>query len=233
MKDTKKITAVGYLRVSGKDQTKEDKDGFPRQTESVTRCAESKGYTLLRCYEEQGVAGKLNEDHRPAFQEMVAELLNNGCRTIIVEAMHRLAREYRTQEHLIIYLASKGLTLISADTGEDITAAMMGDPMRKALVQIQGVFAELEKNLLVHKLAKARKRVKARDGRCEGVKPYGHRDGEQATLARMQELRAAGTAVDTIASILNGEGVPTRGRGGKQGLWYGATINKILKAAQQ
>jgi hypothetical protein len=33
-------------------------------------------------------------------------------------------------------------------------------------------------------------------------------------------------AVDTIASTLNAEGVNTR----SGGLWYGSTVNKILKA---
>ena len=45
---------------------------------------------------------------------------------------------------------------VSASTGEDVTATMRDDPMRKALIQIQGVFAELDKSLLVRKLRKGR-----------------------------------------------------------------------------
>ena len=45
---------------------------------------------------------------------------------------------------------------VSASTGEAVTATMRDDPMRKALIQIQGVFAELDKSLLVRKLRKGR-----------------------------------------------------------------------------
>lgn len=44
--------------------------------------------------------------------------------------------------------------------------------MKKALIQIQGIFAELEKNLLVKKLRNARDRARAEKGKCEGRKSY-------------------------------------------------------------
>jgi len=216
-------TAVAYMRCSGASQI--DRDSFPRQTTAIASCCRSKVLELIREYREEAVPGKLDEESRPAFQQMISDLLNNGCRTIVVENMSRLAREYRTQEHLIIYLASKGLTLISADTGEDITAAMMGDPMRRALVQIQGIFSELDKNLLVAKLRKARERQKAATGRSEGVRPFGAKEGETNALHTMRSLRAAGQSCDRIAEALNANGVPAR-RGGS---WNGATVNKILK----
>jgi DNA invertase Pin-like site-specific DNA recombinase len=142
--------------------------------------------------------------------------------------MSRLAREYRTQEHLIIYIASKGLTLISADTGEDITAAMMGDPMRRALVQIQGIFSELDKNLLVAKLRKARVRQRELTGKSEGRKAYGAKPGEKEVLDRMILLRSQNVKPDQIAQILNAEGVPTRGTKHGKGPWIGPVIAKIL-----
>lgn len=216
-------TAMAYMRCSGASQV--DRDSFPRQTIAIAACCRSKGLDLAREYREEAVPGKLDEEHRPAFQQMISDMLASGCRTIVIEGMSRLAREYRTQEHLIIYIASKGITLISADTGEDITAAMMGDPMRRALVQIQGIFSELDKNLLVAKLRKARERQKAATGRSEGVKPFGTKEGETETLSMMRSLRAAGQSCDRIADALNSNGVPTR----KGGAWLGCTVNRILK----
>ena len=70
--------------------------------------------------------------------------------------------------------------------------------------------------------------MKARTGRCEGRKPYGAMDGEQAIIARMSELRAAGMAYDRIAATLNNEGVPTRTAGKR---WHGFAVNQILKRA--
>ena len=82
---------------------------------------------------------------------MVADILSDDCKTIIVEDLTRLAREYRVQENILIYLASKKINLISANTGENITEAIVSDPMRKALVQVQGIFGELDKSMLVCK----------------------------------------------------------------------------------
>ena len=95
---------------------------------------------------------------------MITAILANGVHVVIVESMDRLARELRIQETLLIYLASKGIDLISARTGENVTQAVKEDPLRKALVQIQGVFAELEKNQLVRRLKKGRERAKVERG---------------------------------------------------------------------
>jgi DNA invertase Pin-like site-specific DNA recombinase len=223
------LETVAYMRCSGASQI--DGDSFPRQIAAITSCCHSKGLQLIHEYREEAVPGKLDEGHRPAFQQMIGDLLGNGCRTIVIEGMSRLAREYRTQEHLIIYIASKGLTLISADTGEDITAAMMGDPMRRALVQIQGIFSELDKNMLVAKLRKARERIRATGQKCDGRHAFGEKPGEEITLARMDAMRNNGMRYEAIAELLNDEGVPTRmavkypERGIK---WTATTIQKIL-----
>lgn len=216
-------TCVGYCRVSGPSQL--NGDGFPRQIEAIEKCAREKEFVLERNYLEKAVPGKLDEEHRPEFQAMIAALLLNGCRTIIVEGMHRLAREYRTQEHLIIYLASKGLTLIAADTGEDITAAMLGDPMRKALVQMQGIFAELEKNLLVAKLAKARQRKKESTGKGQGRHSFGEKPEEAQALERIREWVATGATGAYIAEELNR--LELKSRSGKP--WRGTTVSKIIR----
>lgn len=214
--------AVAYMRCSGKGQL--DGDTFDRQHESIQKyAADGEGIAILHEYREEGVSGKTDEESRPAFQTMIAELLGNGCRTIIVESLDRLARQYDIQQQLATYIASKGIALISANTGEDITAALMGDPMRRALVQIQGIFAELDKNLTVSKLRKARDRQKAKTGRCEGVKPYGSLPGEENGLRRICEYAAFGNA-DQIAYLMNENGPPTR----SGGLWRASTIRKIL-----
>ena len=125
---------------------------------------------------------------------------------------------------MIIYIASKGLTLISANTGENITEAMMGDPMRRALVQIQGVLAELDKNMIVAKLRKARMRKRSAGERCEGVRPFGTLAGEEVTLKKILELRQRGSNTDCIAADLNYIGMTSR-----SGLpWRGSVIRKIL-----
>ena len=103
---------------------------------------------------------------------------------------------------------------------------MQKDPMLKALVQIQGVFAELEKNLLVRKLRKARDSIRLEKGVCEGRKPYGFYPGEDEVKGRMKQLRRKPRMGPyQIARILNQEGCSTRT--GKQ--WHGVTVRRILQ----
>lgn len=160
------VKAYGYERVSTKAQV--EGDGFRRQETEIDTFAKAHGYEVVQHFHEEGVSGTADESDRPAFQTMVEAILRNGVRTIIVEGLDRLAREYRIQETLLVYLASKGIDLIAARTGENVTEAILADPVRRAMVQIQGVFAEMEKGLLVKKLRQARDRKRELEGRCGG-----------------------------------------------------------------
>lgn len=83
---------------------------------------------------------------------------------------------------------------------------------------------ELAKSQIVLKLRGARMRKRAKEGRCEGRKPFGYYDGEAAALERLRTLRAEGLGFDRIAARMNEEGIPTRT--GKR--WHGVVINRLL-----
>ena len=55
--------------------------------------------------------------------------------------------------------------------------------------QIQGIFAELDKSLLVKKLRKAREWVRKEKGKCEGPKKYGHTKEEAEILKKIRYMR--------------------------------------------
>lgn len=220
-----KKTAVAYCRVSSVGQQKNG-SGLDRQQEIIAECAASAGYELIEVYQEAFTG---TDADRPAFTRMLADILSNGCRTIIVERLDRLARDLGVQLQLVGLLSSKGVSLLSADTGQDVTAAFSGDPMLKAMIQVQGVFAELDKSMLVAKLRKAREAKKAAQGRCEGRKPYGYYEGEEKVIQRIKKLNRkprGGKRLGPyqIARILNEEGWPTR----NAGKWRGAQIRAIL-----
>jgi DNA invertase Pin-like site-specific DNA recombinase len=179
------MQAYGYARVSGLGQV--GGDGFTRQEEAIQTFARDRRLRLVKTFREEGVSGTLAEDSRPAFQEMIAEAEREGAEAIIVEGMDRLAREYRVQESLLVFLAAHGFILYSARTGEDVTQAISSDPMRKALVQVQGVFSELEKGMLVRKLKTARNRIRAGNKKCEGRKGYA--DSAPEIIAEIKRLR--------------------------------------------
>lgn len=214
--------AMTYLRVSGRGQV--EGDGFPRQLAACDAHAAAHGLRIDRAFMEEGVTGKAGEEDRPAFQSMIAAMLEHGVTVILVESLDRLARQYDIQQQLATYIASKGLTLISANTGEDITAALMGDPMRRAMIQIQGVFAELDKNLTVAKLRKARERKRARTGRCEGLIPYGRDEAERHVISEAMRLRAAGLRFADIADEFNRRAIPAY----SGGPWHGGSLSRIV-----
>jgi DNA invertase Pin-like site-specific DNA recombinase len=64
------------------------------------------GITLKGFYEEKGVSGTADIEERPAFKEMIATMLANGVRTVIVERLDRLARQYSIQEQMLLYSIS-------------------------------------------------------------------------------------------------------------------------------
>ena len=220
-----KKQCVGYCRVSGKGQTQGT--GLERQEQAIRAYAKKAGYAIEQVYSEAFTGTK---ETRPAFTDMLADLLSNGCRVIVVERLDRLARDLQVQLQLVGLLCSKGVTLISADTQQDVTSAYQSDPMNKAILQIQGVFAELDKSLIVKKLKKGRDavRAKSKDNKCEGRKKFGYFDDEKPTLTRMKQLRKGSCGkmpFGKIAKVLNDEDRPTRS-GAK---WSGRVIARILQ----
>ena len=106
---------------------------------------------------------------------------------------------------------------------------MSEDPMRKALIQIQSVFSELEKSRLVGKLRRARQAKKAQTGKCEGRKAFGEKAGEKETIAIMRSLRRKRSGKQMsfakIADELNHRNIPTR----TGAPWQTTTVQNILK----
>ena len=226
--------SYAYLRVSGQAQI--DGNGFDRQLAAIEEYAKKHGYEIVDVFKEEGVSGAKGEDDRPAFKEMIAEILKDSIKVVIVESLDRLAREYRIQEQLLIYLASNEIDLINANTEENVTEAIKGDPMKKAMVQIQGIFSELDKSLLVRKLRKAREKARQERGKCEGAKRYGEgSEQEQAVIRRIRAMRRnkrgnrKGMTLQQIADRLNEEGIPTK-RGKK---WTPGQIHMILKPKKE
>jgi len=196
----------GYTRLSSVNQI--GKNGEYRQEETINNYAKENDIEITHIYNEQ-VSGTKDVDKREVFQQMVSDILrddSDGVKSIIVEDLSRLARSYAVAESLMIYLASKDITLINARTGEDVTKAIVDDPMKKAIIQIQSVFNELEKSLLVKKLKNSRQRIKQKTGKCEGRKSYSQTNPK--LIKRINELKKTNT-LSNIPKILTEEGFKT------------------------
>ncbi|MCE5309698.1 MAG: recombinase family protein [Acidobacteriales bacterium] len=211
------MKAYGYVRVSGRGQV--EGDGFPRQIAAIKKYAAEHNIHVIKVFQEEAVCGATEWANRPAWLEMLAAL--NGCRTIIIEKLDRVARDLMVQEHIIADLRQRGIELVSVHEPD----LCRDDPTRNLLRQIMGAIAEYDRCMVVLRLRGARQRMKAQTGRCEGRKPYGFRPGEAEVIRRMKELRAAGLGYDRIAETLNTEGL--KPRAGAR--WWGRGVNNALK----
>jgi DNA invertase Pin-like site-specific DNA recombinase len=212
------MKAYAYLRVSGVSQI--EGDGFARQLDSINCYAVSHGITISQTFREEGVSGTRELEHRPALQELIAAIEGGNARIVLIEALNRLARDLMVQETILRDFRRRGIEVISVSEPD----LCSDDPSRKLMRQIFGAIAEYDKAMIVLKLRAARRRVKARTGRCEGSKPFGSSDAHQPAMNRILSLRSAGMAVDTIADTLNEEGYKSK-TGGR---WYGSSVRNVL-----
>lgn len=211
--------AFAYLRVSGKGQV--EGDGFPRQRAAIEGYAQRHSIKIVRWFQEKGVSGTKDAANRPALTEMMAELFADGVRLALVEKLDRLARDLMVQENIIADFKRHSVELISVHEPD----LCSDDATRVMMRQIFGSVAQYEKTQIVAKLRAARIRAKAKTGRCEGRKPFGFREGEPDTLARMRKLAAQGMNYTQIAETLNKAGVKTR----YGSAWFPATVSRILR----
>lgn len=215
-----------YLRVSGPEQARADRDGLPRQKESCLRHAIANRITVNRWFEEPGVCGAEDITERKALYELL-EVVKPGD-TVLIDKLDRLARHVGIQEYILLKLRRKKVTVITA-AGENADSS---DPTEIAIRQMFGVFAQLEAAMIQRRTAgaRAKKRKLWREGkgpRCDGRKPYGeHKDPEKRALEikGLEMIRANRTmASDDLAVKLDEAGIPTRS--GRP--WQGKTIRKI------
>jgi DNA invertase Pin-like site-specific DNA recombinase len=210
--------AHAYLRVSGKGQV--EGDGFTRQLKAIREYAAAHDIKIVNVYREEGVSGTKESADRPAWSELITALHSNGVKVVLIERLDRLARDLMIQETIIADLRKYGFELVSVAEPD----LMANDPTRILVRQMMGAVAQYEKSQIVLKLRGARLRMRAKEGRCEGRKPFGFYDGEAAALERVKSLRKEGLGFDRIAAKMNEEGIPTRT--GKP--WHGVVVNRIL-----
>lgn len=200
--------AYGYIRVSGTDQVK--RDGPVRQLETIQTFCATNGLEFVGKFEDLAVPGKTEGFDRPGFVEMVGYCATHGIKVVVIEGMHRLARDLIVSECMIRELREKGISLYSVDNGlSDQTTADI-EPGRKLIRQIFSAMAEYDKSSLVLKLRVARERIRRETGRCEGRRFYGQDKPERIVRQLIQNLVESNVSWAGVAEMLNGAGIKKR-----------------------
>jgi DNA invertase Pin-like site-specific DNA recombinase len=163
--DIPKASAVAYYRTSSITNVGPDKDSLLRQQDACRGYAAQHGFEIVREFYDPGVSGADPVTDREGFSAMLAYMLGNGARTVLVEDASRFARDLVVQLTGHNFLKSKGIALIPVNAPshfEDET------PTATMVRSILGAVSQFEKEALVLKLRKARDRKRFENGRCEG-----------------------------------------------------------------
>jgi DNA invertase Pin-like site-specific DNA recombinase len=181
MATKEKIKAVAYLRTSSATNVGTDKDSEKRQRQAIEAYAKSAGYVIVDTYYDEAVSGADPIEARPGFSALLDRIEGNGVRVVLVEDASRFARQLSVQEAGILALNERGVTVLTA-SGDNLTET--DDPYKVAMRQMAGVFAQLEKARLVHKLKAARDRKRASGVKVEGRKAFKELDPSMVILAK-------------------------------------------------
>ena len=175
------IKAVAYFRTSSPANVGEGKDTLPRQRDAVEAYAGTAGITLVRDFYDAGISGDTVLEQRPDYAEMLLFMESEGINTILVESADRWSRSVMVQELGVMLMQRVGVTVLTS-SGQDLTEG--NDENVIAMNQMHSVFAQMEKTRLVKKLRRARERIRADQGRCEGRLGFKHHAPEMVLLAK-------------------------------------------------
>ncbi|SDT35871.1 recombinase family protein [Jiangella sp. DSM 45060] len=225
---------VACLRVSSNGQL--DAYGPDAQRADIKGWAKANGHKVISWHQD-AISGATDAVDRPGLSAALQDL--ERADGLIVANLGRLARAVTTQEAILAAVWCRGYRVFTADQGE-VMQDDPSDPMRTAMRLMVGVFAELDRLMVVKRLkdgraAKAAAGKKATGSYAFGYKGHGKgrdRDEvpdpvEQVTKARIVELRQAGTSYRTIAATLDQEGRKPR----RAKRWSAMTVRTIYERA--
>ena len=110
-----------YIRVSTEDQTRE---GFSlkEQEKRLRAMCEYKGYEVYKIYKDSGISAKTG-NYRPAFEELLQDIKDKKCNTIVVLKLDRLTRSVYDWENILKFLEENDAYLDCANDDINTTNA--------------------------------------------------------------------------------------------------------------
>lgn len=232
------IKAIGYIRVSTQEQAREGVS-LEAQKRQIKAYAEMRGLTLVSIIEDAGVSASIDLEARPGGVKLFEMLRSGKAEAVIAAKLDRLFRDAADCLTTTKRWNTEGIGLHLIDMGLDTNS-----PMGRVFLTMAAAFAELERNTIAERTRAGLAQVQAEGGKL-GVAPYGWKHGdkyvgkrrelvpvpeEQAVIKRIMTMRAQGSPYESIADVLNAEGVPTKRQGTK---WRMSTVRSIAKRVAQ
>lgn len=223
MNNEKKVAGL-YIRVSTEDQARE---GFslPEQEKRLRAMCEYKGYEIYKVYKDAGISAKTGNS-RPGFEELLQDIRDKKCNTIVVLKLDRLTRSVFDWEKIIRFLEENDAYLDCAN--DDINTTNANGKM------ISRILTSVSQN----EIERTSERTKfgmvgaIKEGHIPHKAPFGYKHEnkklipDEATkdqVIRIFNLYYQGNSYQTISNLYNKEKVF-----GKTN-WKDSTILKIIE----
>lgn len=215
---------VVYLRVSTNGQAT-DGYGLESQLADCVRYAKANDMEIHAVRRDEGVSGAKPAHERPGLTDALSVLADADV--LLTARLDRLARALTTQEAILAEVWNNGAAMHTADAGE-WKRDDPDDPMRTAMRQMTGIFAQLDRAMVIKRMKDGRSAKSRAGGKASGSYPYGYdRNGpvpaEQHVLTLVQGWRSEGQTWETIAGSLNAD--ESTNRSGRP--WTAANIAKV------
>jgi len=160
------LRALGYVRVSLPEED-------PRNQEvAIEEFARRNGLELLKIFRDVGVSGSRRAFEREGFRQMVDAARLLDIRTIIVFDLTRLGRDLFDLVETYRTLLERGFTVLFVKHPElnAQPGSPLGEALRRALLVLLGVVAEMERAFISERTKAAMERARA-EGRQLGRRP--------------------------------------------------------------
>lgn len=227
-----RMKLVAYLRVST-DKQVERGMGLTVQEQAVKQWAKANGHRLTAIFRDEGISGSNGVDTRIGLHEALQAIQNGAAEGVVVYKLDRLARQLTVQEATLAQVWKHNGHVFACDLGE-VRSDDPDDPMRTAMRQMVGVFAQLERGMIAARMRAGRSAKAAAGGYAYGSPAFGFRsvDGEliadedeTSTANFIMELHEQGRSLRQIVNALHAEHHrPKRGT-----VWYPKTIATIIR----
>src|SRR3954453_8673478 len=205
------MATVGYARVSTVKQVDEG-ESLDVQQRTIAGYALMHGMTVDQVFVERGVSGSKPLSERPQGAALLAAIKPGD--TVITPKLDRMFRSALDALGVLGDLKERGIALHMIALGGDVTS----NGVSKLVFTILSAVAEAERDRTRERVAEGKRDQRTRGRYLGGKPPFGFsvgQDGElvpdpaqQAAIARMRTMRAAGAPLRTIADALANEGVP-------------------------
>ena len=206
--------AIGYLRVSTKQQAEEGEYGLQTQRAWIEEYCSKNDIVITEWFEDAGYSGAKRD--RPALNRILAgEVTNPPIQYIVVAKADRIARDVQLYYAIKFLLQQNGIEIVSATEDWSEQDKLTG----KILETFLALVAEIERENIKLRMSGGRRQKAKSGGYSGGNLPYGYKvsngeymihQAEAEVVRRIFAMKKSGVGVPTIAKTLESDGIVGR-----------------------